>query len=223
MARNIQIKVCGLTDARTAAACEALKIEALGLVFYPRSPRFVTDAQAEAIAAVLKRQTAVVGVFVDERTEEVAKKAKRCGLTAVQLHGRETPAAVEQLRNEGLTVIKALFLEREPRFNEAPRYNPSAFLLECGAGRLPGGTAKTWDWSAAETLAAHVPVILAGGLTPENVGQAVLLGRPQAVDVSSGVEASPGNKDLAKIEAFVAAVDGIDPADGKEETRRIFQ
>ncbi len=223
MTRTIQIKICGLTDAKTAAECEVFKIEALGLVFYPRSPRFVTDARAEEIVAVLKRRTAVVGVFVDESTEVILKKAERCGLTAVQLHGRETPAEVMQLRNEGLTVIKALFLEREPGFNEASRYDPSAFLLECGGGRLPGGTAKVWDWSAAAALVAKAPVILAGGLTPVNVGKAVMLGQPHAVDVSSGVEVSPGKKDLAKIEAFVSAVDGIGPTDGKEEPRRIFQ
>ena len=90
-------------------------------------------------------------------------------------------------------------------------------------GAVPGGTAEVWDWAAANAMAANAPVILAGGLTPENVGQAALLARPDAVDVSSGVEAFPGKKDLAKIEAFVSAVDGIGPNDGEEETRRIFQ
>ena len=120
-------------------------------------------------------------------------------------------------------MIKALFQKREPSFQAVSFYNPSAFLLECGRGRLPGGTAQAWDWAKAKAIAANAPVILAGGLTPENVGRAVTLGRPQAVDVSSGVEASPGKKDLAKIEAFVAAVAGIDPTGGDGKTRRIFQ
>ena len=223
MKRIIQIKVCGLTEVKTAAACAALKIEAVGLVFYPKSPRYVSDAQAKEIAAVVNGRAAVIGVFVDEPADVILKRAERCGLTGVQLHGRETPAEVTQLKNTGLTVIKALFQKREPSFKSTSRYGPSAFLLECGRGRLPGGTARTWDWADAQAIVANAPVILAGGLSPENVGQAVRLGRPHAVDVSSGVEASPGKKDLAKIEAFVSAVAGIVPTDGDEKTRRIFQ
>jgi phosphoribosylanthranilate isomerase len=221
--RTIQIKVCGLTDAKIAAACAELKIEAVGLVFYPKSPRYVSEAQAEEIAAAVNGRAAVVGVFVDEPADVILKIAKRCGLTGVQLHGREAPAEVTQLKKSGLTVLKALFQKREPSFKAISRYDPSAFLLECGRGRLPGGTARTWDWADAQAIAANVPVILAGGLTPENVGQAVRLGRSHAVDVSSGVEASPGKKDLAKIEAFVSAVAGIFPTDGDEKARRIFQ
>jgi phosphoribosylanthranilate isomerase len=221
--RIIQIKVCGLTDAKTAAACAALKIEAVGLVFYPQSPRYVSDAQAEEIVAAVNGRAAVVGVFVDEPADVILKKAQLCGLTGVQLHGRETPAEVTHLRDTGLTVIKALFKKREPSFQSISRYDPSGFLLECGRGRLPGGMALAWDWTDAQAIAVNAPVILAGGLTPENVGQAVRLGRPHAVDVSSGVEASPGKKDLAKIEAFVSAVAGIFPTDGGKKTRRIFQ
>jgi phosphoribosylanthranilate isomerase len=221
--RRIQIKVCGLTETKIAAACAALKIEAVGLVFYPQSPRYVSDTQAEEISAAVNGRAAVVGVFVDEPADVILPKAQRCGLTGVQLHGRETPAEVTLIKNEGLTVIKALFQKREPSFQSISRYGPSAFLLECGRGRLPGGTARVWDWVDAQAIAANVPVILAGGLTPENVGQAVRLGRSHAVDVSSGVEASPGKKDLAKIEAFVSAVAGIVPTDGDEKIRRIFQ
>jgi len=223
MKRVIQIKVCGLTEAKTAAACAALKIEAVGLVFYPKSPRYLSDAQAEEIAAAVNRRAAVVGVFVDEPADVILQKAQRCGLTGVQLHGRETPAEVTQLKSTGLMVIKALFQKREPSFQSISRYDPSAFLLECGRGRLPGGTARVWDWADAKAIAANAPVILAGGLTPENVGQAVRLGRPYAVDVSSGVETSPGKKDLAKIEAFVSAVAGIVPTPGDEKARRIFK
>ncbi|MGD8338847.1 MAG: phosphoribosylanthranilate isomerase [Desulfobacterales bacterium] len=223
MKRVIQIKVCGLTEAKTAAACAALKIEAVGLVFYPKSPRYLSDAQAEEIAAAVNRRAAVIGVFVDELADVILKKAQRCGLTGVQLHGCETPAEVTQLKSTGLTVIKALFQKREPSFQSISRYDPSAFLLECGRGRLPGGTARAWDWADAKAIAANAPVILAGGLTPVNVGQAVRLGRPHAVDVSSGVETSPGKKDLAKIEAFVSAVAGIVPTPGDEKARRIFK
>jgi phosphoribosylanthranilate isomerase len=223
LARAIQIKVCGLTDAATAVACAALKIEAVGLVFFPKSPRNLSDAQAEEISAAVNGRAAVIGVFVDAPAEVILKKAERCRLTGVQLHGHETPAEVTQLRNTGLTVIKALFHKKEPSFQTFSRYGASAFLLECGKGWLPGGTARVWDWGDAQAVAASAPVILAGGLTPENVGRAVTLGRPQAVDVSSGVEASPGKKDLLKIEAFVSAVAAIVPNDGEEKARRIFQ
>lgn len=223
MKRTIQIKMCGLTEANTAAACVALEVDAIGLVFYTKSPRYVSDEQAAEIAAAVGGRAAVVGVFVDDPADVVLEKSQRCGLTAVQLHGRETSADVTQLKNAGLTVIKALFQKREPSFRSASLYNPSGFLLECGRGRLPGGTAQAWDWAEAKAITTNAPVILAGGLSPENVGRAVALGRPQAVDVSSGVEASPGKKDLAKIEAFVAAVAGIAPTGGDEKTRRIFQ
>ena len=221
--RTIQIKVCGLTEAKAAAACAALDVDAVGLVFYPKSPRYVSDAQAEEIVAAVSGRAAVVGVFVDETAEVILRKAQRCGLTGVQLHGHETVAEATQLKNEGLMVIKALFQKKEPFFRAAARYAPSAFLLECGGGRLPGGTAQVWDWSEAKAIAAGAPVILAGGLTPANVGQAIALGRPHAVDVSSGVEASPGKKDLSKIEAFVTAVAGVATTDEQEEARRIFR
>ena len=180
-------------------------------------------AQMGPRRAAVNGRAAVVGVFVDEPVDVILQKAERCGLTGVQLHGRETPAEVTQLKNTGLTVIKALFQKREPSFQSVSRYDPSAFLLECGRGRLPGGTARVWDWADAQAIAANAPVILAGGLTPENVVQAVRLGRPHAVDVSSGVETSPGKKDLVKIEAFVSAVAGIVPTDADEKARRIFK
>ena len=223
MKRIIQIKVCGLTEAKIAAACAALEIDAVGLVFYPQSPRCVSDVQAEEIAAAVNGRAAVIGVFVDEPADEILRKVKRCGLTGVQLHGRETPAEVTQLKNEGLTVIKALFQKRDPTFQSLFRYSPSAFLLECGRGQLPGGTARVWDWTGAKAIVANAPLILAGGLTPENVSQAVRRGRPDAVDVSSGVEASPGKKDLTKIKAFVSAVAGIVPTDDDAKARRIFK
>jgi phosphoribosylanthranilate isomerase len=221
--RPIQIKVCGLTESKTAEVCVALNIDAVGLVFYPKSPRNVSDSQAEEVSAAINGRAAIVGVFVDEPVDVILEKAHRFGLTGVQLHGRETPAEVSELKKEGLTVIKALFQKREPSFQAVSQYRPSAFLLECGRGRLPGGTAQVWNWADAKTITAIFPAILAGGLTPENVGRAVAISRPQAVDVSSGVEAFPGRKDLSKIKAFVTAVDGVAPTGRKEETRRIFQ
>ena len=221
--KSIQVKICGLTDARTAAECVALGVDALGLVFYPKSPRCVSDAQAKEIAAAAGGRAAVIGVFVDQTVAKILSIAERIGLSGVQLHGRETPADVLTLKKEGLIVLKALFQKREPSFQAASRYGPSAFLLECGGGRLPGGTAQTWDWGAAKRMATEVAVILAGGLTAANVGHAVDRARPDAVDVSSGVEMSPGIKDMAKIESFVTAVAGSASTGTGRKPRRIFQ
>jgi len=132
--------------------------------------------------------------------------AAHTGFTAVQLHGSESPEVVGLLRREGLFVIKALFADRSPLLDEGAPYSPSAFLVECGRGPLPGGNAQDWDWGRAGPFAERHPLILAGGLTPENAAQAVRAALPDAVDVSSGVEAGPGRKDLRKIERFIAAV-----------------
>jgi phosphoribosylanthranilate isomerase/indole-3-glycerol phosphate synthase/phosphoribosylanthranilate isomerase len=218
---RIQIKICGLTDAETAAECARLGADALGLVFYPPSPRFVADAPAADIAAAVAGRTAVVGVFVDAPFQVIMDKVENCALTAVQLHGREPADLVDRLRRENLTVIKALFQERPPEFGRAGAYAPSAFLLECGRGRLPGGNAAAWDWAAAVGISQSHPVLLAGGLTPENVGQAAVLGRPDGVDVSSGVEVTPGKKDLDKIRRFIDAVLGT-KTESPHRPRRIF-
>ena len=219
--RSIEIKICGLTDPESAAACADFGVDAIGLVFYSRSPRFVTDARAAEIARAVAGRTALVGVFVDETFAAILDRAKRCGLTAVQLHGRESPTLVRRLRESGLVVIKALFHERAPFIKEAPRYDASAFLLEWGRGRLPGGNAQSWNWSLATEFDSSRPLILAGGLAPHNVARALASGRPAAVDVSSGVESTPGVKDLRKVEAFVAEVRNCQTPD-KYTARRIF-
>lgn len=203
---TVQVKVCGLTRVDEAVACARAGARAVGCVFYAKSPRCVTVAAARAIRRALPPEVACVGVFVDEPFEGVMATASQAGLTAVQLHGSESPEVVELLRREGLFVIKALFADRTPGLDEAPQYSASAYLVECGRGVLPGGNAQDWDWSRAGPFAERSPLILAGGLTPENAAQAVRAALPDAVDVSSGVEAGPGRKDIRKIEQFIAAV-----------------
>jgi phosphoribosylanthranilate isomerase len=203
---SVQVKVCGLTRVDEAVACAQVGARAIGCVFYPQSPRFVGEATAADIRRALPPEVACVGVFVDETFEDVMRIVGRTGLTAVQLHGNEPPELVEQLRREGLFVIKALFADRAPAFNEASRYSASAFLVECGRGPLPGGNARVWKWGQAAAFGERDPLILAGGLTPENAAQAVRAACPDAVDVSSGVETSPGCKDIRKVEEFIAAV-----------------
>jgi len=201
-----QLKICGLTDPAQAVECARLGADAVGLVFFPKSPRHVTDDLARRICAALPSSVARVGVFVNASFDVVKAKADGCGLTAVQLHGRETPELVDRLKAEGLTVIKALFVDGRPELTAAPDYRASAFLVECSKGPLPGGNAMAWDWGAALKFGQRHPLVLAGGLAPENVARAIADARPAAVDVSSGVEAAPGTKDLAKVAAFIEAV-----------------
>jgi phosphoribosylanthranilate isomerase len=203
---QVQVKICGLTRVKEAVGCAQAGARAVGCVFYPKSPRCVSVAVAADIRRALPAGTACVGVFVDEPFETVMPIVRRAGISAVQLHGREPPELAELLRREGLFVIKALFAERAPGFEKAPHYEPSAFLAECGQGPLPGGNAQAWEWGRAAALGRRHPLILAGGLTPENAAQAVRAARPDAVDVSSGVETSPGCKDIRKVEQLIAAV-----------------
>jgi phosphoribosylanthranilate isomerase len=199
------VKVCGLTNVEEALGCVALGVSAVGLVFFSRSPRFVTDEQARAIGSILPPDVCSVGVFVNEDYGTIMAKVELCGLRAVQLHGTESAGLVKALVNRGLIVIKSVFVNREPLIADADSFGASAFLVEGAGGLLPGGNGETWDYGTAEPPRA-LPFILAGGLTPENVGRAIGAAGPDAVDVSSGVEASPGRKDLSKVKAFMDAV-----------------
>lgn len=217
-ATAIQVKICGLTRPEEAAACAALGAAAIGLIFHPPSPRHVDDAAAAAVTGALPEEVAKIGVFVDAPVETMLDKARRCGLTGVQLHGNEPPQAVPPLRAAGLTVIKALFAARMPGLAAAGDYAPDAFLVECGRGVLPGGNAEVWHWAEARGKSASVPLILAGGLTPQNVAEAIAAAAPDAVDVSSGVEKAPGRKDLKRVAAFMRAVGAAEAGGG----RRVF-
>jgi phosphoribosylanthranilate isomerase len=214
-----QVKVCGLTRADQALDCVRLGSEAIGCVFFPKSPRHVSDEAARGIFGALPAGISRVGVFVDASFAAIMKRVVFCGLTAVQLHGQEPPSLIERLGKESLTVIKALFASRAPSFNQAFDYRPSAFLVECGQGPLPGGNARAWDWKAAAQLSDAAPVILAGGLDPENVSQAVAQACPDAVDVSSGVETVAGQKAVEKVAAFMAAIAACHP---QRPVRKIF-
>jgi phosphoribosylanthranilate isomerase len=191
-------------------------VHALGFVFYPKSPRNVSKETAKSIIRQIPGHVATVGVFVNAPFSFIMEQVTHCGLTAVQLHGQENPDLVVQLLKEKITVIKALFGMTFPGFDAAPAYAPSAFLVECGKGALPGGNAMAWDWSSAMAVSRKKPLILAGGLEAENIARAVRLTQPDAVDVSSGVEVAPGIKDGDKIRSFMAAVPVIGP------TRPVF-
>jgi phosphoribosylanthranilate isomerase len=206
---RIQVKICGLTQVDQAAGCVQLGADLIGLVFYPPSPRWVDRKQACKISAAVRPKAAVVGVFVNESYATILDAVHECSLNGVQLHGNEPPEMISQLRGAGLLVLKALFHGKSPTLDQAGEYDPSAFLLECGKGPLPGGNARQWDWAAAGKVNRSRPLVLAGGLDADNIARAVRLGKPDAVDVSSGVERAPGVKDIEKVAAFINAVDRI--------------
>lgn len=208
----MEIKICGITRREDARIAASLGVDAVGFVFYPKSPRHVDRETARDLAAALPESVAGVGVFVDEPAERVLEVARFCRLTHVQLHGRETPEEVAALEAQGLRVIKALFINRAPGLDVQERYHPTAFLVECAGVSLPGGNALAWDWASVKDRVRHRPMILAGGLAPGNVAEAARAARPNAVDVSSGVEKRPGEKDAKKMEAFVNAVRRLSPS-----------
>ncbi len=194
-----QIKICGLTHPDEAHACAGAGADAIGFIFYPPSPRSLSAEAAGRITSVLPENVCPVGVFVNEPYDVIMRVVATAGLRAAQLHGRESPALVKRLQNAGLKVIKALFFNGTPNFDAINQYAANAYLVECVGGPLPGGNALSWNWSAASALSAHHPVVLAGGLSPDNIAAAIDAARPDAVDVSSGVEHQPGQKDLAKV------------------------
>ncbi len=201
-----QVKICGITTPETAEACVRLGADAIGCVFFAKSPRNISQEQAREICAAVSGRVATVGVFVNEPADTVAKIVAECGFSCAQLHGKEPQKTVDQLLGQGITVVKALFATREPYIGEAGQYCPSAYLVECGRGSLPGGNAEVWDWRGARKARQAGPLILAGGLSPDNVAAAIKEVFPDAVDVSSGVEAAPGKKDLKKVALFITAV-----------------
>jgi phosphoribosylanthranilate isomerase len=198
------VKICGITRVEDARAAVDAGAGAIGFVFWPGSPRFIDPFRARQIASVLPPFVATVGVFVDQAAEHVSGVASLVRLSAVQLHGCETPAYAASLARP---VIKAIALE-DGIVGAWPAN--VTILLDAHDPLKKGGTGKTIDWSAAASIAAKRPVLLAGGLTPENAGEAVARVRPFGIDVSSGVEQSPGIKNHERISALFKAIHVID-------------
>jgi phosphoribosylanthranilate isomerase len=202
------VKICGITRAQDAIRCAELGADAIGCVFYAKSPRHLTKDRARDICLATPAPVRTVGVFVNETFSSIMAHVEYCHLSTVQLHGKEPPELVSRLRNENIHVLKALFTDGSPTFDDAAKYPASAFLVECGRGKHPGGNALAWNWEAAKNFGKKYPLILAGGLDPENVVPAIQMSAPRAVDVSSGVESAPGRKDFNKVAAFLKAVSG---------------
>jgi phosphoribosylanthranilate isomerase len=200
------VKICGVKRAQDARLAEKLGAYALGFNFYEKSPRAIAPADAWNIRRKLAPTTEAVGVFVNWKPEVIIYLAHAFQLTSVQLHGDETPKQIAYLEDE-LPVIKALRVSPGFLMSAFKKFRrASAFLLDAAQPDKFGGTGKTFDWSIAQKAATTHRIILAGGLTPENVGEAILTVRPYAVDVASGVESRPGIKDPAKLRDFFAEV-----------------
>lgn len=202
------VKICGVTRAQDARLAEKLGAYAIGLNFYEKSPRAVSPADAWKIRkSFLKPTTDAVGVFVNWKPEVMMYLVHALELTTVQLHGDETPKQLNYLEDD-LPVIKAFRVGPGFSMSNFKKFRrASYFLLDAAAKKDQfGGTGKTFDWSIAQKAAAKHKIILAGGLTPENVGEAILTVRPYAVDVASGVESRPGIKDAGKLRDFFAEV-----------------
>jgi len=208
MHHRTRIKICGITNAEDASAAVAAGADAVGVIFAP-SPRRVSIEQAASALAGVPARVERVGVFVDESPEQVEEAVAACGLTAVQFSGSESPAACDAA---SVPVIKAVpigmdfGLERAEPF----RGHAAAVLLDTYHAHKAGGTSQTFDWRSLGALPGWAPFYVAGGLTPDNVGECIEVLRPFAVDVSSGVELRPGVKDHAKLSAVCAAVRAAD-------------
>jgi len=199
-----RIKICGITRWEDAAAAVELGVDALGFVFHRPSPRYVIPENAMRIIERLPAWVTPVGVFVDMAPTAVRDTFERCGLRLAQLHGQESPLLCAAM---GVPWIKAFRVAKPGDLDSIRNWNlRNGFLLDSFVAGAPGGTGRTFDWSLACRACSAGPLILAGGLNPENVGAAIRTVRPFGVDVSSGVESAPGVKDHARLVAFVAAV-----------------
>jgi phosphoribosylanthranilate isomerase len=206
---SVKVKICGLTSPADGLAAADAGADMIGLMFYERSPRHVTLETAARIARAVPPFVVKVGVFVNAPEELVFRAIAECGLGLLQFHGDEPPAFCTQF---GVMSLKAFRIRDAESLKALPAYPTDAWLLDaCSAGGL-GGTGEKFNWDLAlEAKKLGKPIFLAGGLTPENVAEAVRQVQPYAVDVSSGVESSPGIKDPAKVRRFIAAARSARP------------
>jgi phosphoribosylanthranilate isomerase len=212
----IKVKICGITRVQDAMAAVDAGADALGFVFYPKSPRYVTAVQAAAIVRELPPYISTVGVFVDETVEGVRKTLAESGVSIAQLHGNESPDYIKLLPR----TIKAARIQGSKDLDAlAPYKGTSAFLLDAFSQEEYGGTGQSFDWALAQQAKQYGRVIVAGGLTPENVQECILKSLPYGVDVSSGVEQDKGIKDHGKIQAFVSAAKFVARCTATEESK----
>jgi phosphoribosylanthranilate isomerase len=212
----IGVKICGLTRLDDALACAEMGADWIGLNFHPGSPRYIAPEEAAAIVGALPASASAVGVFVDRPAVQVAELAKHLGITIVQLHGHEPPEDLLALGS--LQVIRAFRLDHPAAWGQVTEYlsrasalglAPDAILVDAYAAGQAGGTGTTVADEVLDSIPPLRRLILAGGLTPENVAERVVRARPWMVDVASGVEHVPGRKDLARVAAFIRAARSV--------------
>ena len=207
----LRVKICGLTTPQDAAAAIDLGADALGFNFFPGSRRYLRMETAGDWIAALPDNVEKVAILVNPSWEEATTTAAAPGITVLQLHGTETPEFCRRLMEEGIRFEKAIPVTRADSLANVPDFFTSTVLLDSGGAGEFGGSGRTFPWEIARDFVQAYPrlrVILAGGLTPENVAQAVAVVRPFGVDVTSGVESSPGRKDFGRMRAFIAAARG---------------
>jgi phosphoribosylanthranilate isomerase len=203
----VKVKVCGIKepgDARVAAEAGA---DAIGLVF-AESPRKVGVERAREIAAALPEGVLKVGVFVDAEPKEVLRISREVGLDYAQLHGDEEPETVAAIRDGGVGVIKALRVRDTASLREMVRYDTNFFLLDAFSEKVRGGTGTRFDWELAKAVRGYANILVSGGLTPENVREAIEFFEPYGVDASSSLEEKPGKKNDERVRRFVSAAKG---------------
>lgn len=195
----VKVKICGITNLEDALMAVEAGADALGFVFFSKSPRHIFPEQAAGIIDRLPPFVQTVGLFVNEDSGAVNATADLCGLDLVQLHGEETPEFCREINRR---VIKAFRVKDITSLDEIRNYHVAGCLLDAWSPAAHGGTGKTFNWDMAVAAAASGRIVLAGGLTPENVARAVQTVKPYAVDVSSGVESAPGKKDAELVRRF---------------------
>jgi len=205
----IYVKICGITNVHDARLAARTGADALGFNFFRGSPRYVKPERAKAIIAALPPFVTTVGVFVDEDPDEITGICRFCHLDAAQMHGDELPSQVDRVR--GVRRIKAIRVRDERDVMRCRRYHVEAFLLDAHVPGLAGGTGETLNWELARDAQPYGPIILAGGLNPDNVEEAIRTAAPYAVDVASGVESAPGVKDREAMTEFILRAKAILP------------
>lgn len=210
MTYRTRIKMCGTTTIEDAMVAVQLGIDALGFIFVKNTPRFISPEDANKIVKQLPPFLFRVGVFVNEDRQEVEEIVRCLGLNGIQLHGKEKPSYCEKLALSmpSCSLIKAFRVGEKSSPTDFVPYNDvvNGFLLDTYVQGKDGGTGLSFDWSVLPKLKLKLPAIVAGGLSPENIQEALTIARPFAVDVNSGIELSPGKKDHNKLKCFVEKV-----------------
>jgi phosphoribosylanthranilate isomerase len=205
----VHVKICGITRPEDAELAASLGAWALGLIFHEASPRAVDVTTAAQIGADYRRTTEIAGVFVNRPLEEITELADVCSLSIIQLHGDEGPVYADELRRRtGLKIMKAGRVRDAASLQAMDAFRHVDFhLLDAHHPDLFGGTGEVFDWQLLRGRRSKVPLVVSGGLTPDNVAEAIRQTHPWGVDSASGTEASPGVKDPAKVEAFIRAAE----------------